>query len=68
MLFFRPEDFLSGDEDIAHCQLTALGIPKDDPDTNRPLTLEQRVKLLEMELAATKKGGIDPLQPTDKGD
>lgn len=53
MLFINLRVLLpSGDETTVHTQLTALDIPRDDPDTGQALTVEQRLKLLEMELAA----------------
>jgi hypothetical protein len=39
----------------AHRQLTLLGISLYNPDTKQPLTLEQRLRLCEQEVAAAKK-------------
>lgn len=62
MLFFKRPDF-RGDEAEAHRQLSLLGVPRIDPDTREPLTLEQRLKLLELEIVVMKREGIDPIKP-----
>lgn len=67
MLFFRPTD-LENNTDEVHRKLTEFGIPEINFDTNEPLTLDQRLHLLELEIAAAKQNRTDPINLVDKDD